>query len=88
MIYTFIRHYEFGQQIGFMSLIALHPRVGKAVADKDSIILKINSDVFYQLHLTMPQDFGLLMMNLAREMSRTLCAVENIIVDRKGNVNR
>ncbi len=36
----------------------------------------------------MPQDFGLLMMNLAREMSRTLCAVENIIVDRKGNVNR
>ncbi|HHJ35735.1 MAG TPA: cyclic nucleotide-binding domain-containing protein [Gammaproteobacteria bacterium] len=81
--YTFIRHYEFGQQIGFMSMIALHPRVGQAVADRDSIVVEVNNDLFYQLHQNNPQDFGLLMMNLAREMARTLSAVDSIVADRK-----
>jgi CRP-like cAMP-binding protein len=79
--YAFIRHYEFGQQIGFMSMIALHPRVGKAVADEKCIFLEINTSLFYQLHENMTLDFGVLMMNLAREMARTLCDVDNKIVE-------
>lgn len=80
--YAFIRDYKVGEEIGFMSMIALHNRVGTAVANEDSLILEISADQFQQLHDIAPTDFGLLMMNLAREMARSLRKGDNLVVDK------
>lgn len=80
--YAYIREYKTGEQIGFMSMIALHNRVGRAEAHQNTIILKIDSDLFHKFHNHAPPEFGILMMNLAREMSRTLRTVDNIIVEK------
>ncbi|MCW8883878.1 MAG: cyclic nucleotide-binding domain-containing protein [Motiliproteus sp.] len=79
---AYIRDYQVGEQIGFMSMIALHNRVGRAIAKEDCLALKIATEVFHRLHEQAPMDFGLLMMNLAREMARTLRSVDNIVVDQ------
>ncbi len=80
--YGYIRDYERGEQIGFMSLIALHDRVGRAEAHQDTITLEIDSELFHAFHDHAPLEFGILMMNLAREMARTLRAVDNLLVER------
>ncbi len=80
--YAYIREYKTGEQIGFMSMIALHKRVGRAEAYQNTIILEIDSDLFHDLHNHAPLEFGILMINLAREMARTLRTVDNLIVDK------
>ena len=80
--YAYIREYKVGEQIGFMSMIALHNRVGRAEAHQDTITLEINSDLFHDFHNNAPLEFGILMMNLAREMARTLRTVDNILVEK------
>ena len=80
--YAFIRQYKTGEQIGFVSMIALHDRVGRALACDPVISVEINSGVFHDFHLRHPLEFGILMMNLAREMARTLRSTNNILVDR------
>ncbi|MCU7796332.1 MAG: cyclic nucleotide-binding domain-containing protein [Candidatus Thiodiazotropha sp. (ex Semelilucina semeliformis)] len=79
--YAFIRDYSQGEQIGFVSVVALHDRVGRAVAKQDVLVLEIDSELFYRLHKEMPRDFGLMMLNLAREMARTIRTVDNVIVE-------
>jgi CRP-like cAMP-binding protein len=66
------RSFYQGEQIGFVGLIALHNRKGTAVAEQASLLLEVPVDQFFQLHQTAPQDFGLLMLNLAREMARSI----------------
>jgi len=80
--YAHIRDYKRGEQIGFMSMIALHNRVGSGIALSDGMVLEVNTELFHRLHEKAPLDFGLLMMNLAREMARTLRTVDNIIVKK------
>jgi CRP-like cAMP-binding protein len=80
--YAFIRDYEVGEQIGFMSLIALHNRVGRAEAYAGTIALEIDSALFHAFHEEQPLEFGILMLNLAREMARTLRAVDNLLVEK------
>jgi signal-transduction protein with cAMP-binding, CBS, and nucleotidyltransferase domain len=80
--YAYIREYKVGEQIGFMSMIALHNRVGRAEAQQDTITLEINSELFHKFHNHTPMEFGILMMNLARDMARTLRVVDNLIVEK------
>ncbi|MBU2965301.1 cyclic nucleotide-binding domain-containing protein [Amphritea sp. 2_MG-2023] len=80
--YAYIRTFNSGEQIGFVSMIALHDRVGRAEACEAGISLEINSETFHDFHLSYPLEFGILMMNLAREMARTLRKTNNILVDR------
>ncbi len=79
--YGYIKEYKTGEQIGFMSLIALHDRQGRAVAHGSAIALEIDSKLFHAFHDQMPPEFGILMMNLAREMARTLRTVNDLVVD-------
>jgi len=79
--YGYIREYKIGEQIGFMSLIALHDRQGRAEAHQGTIALEIDSELFHAFHDQMPLEFGILMMNLAREMARSLRAVNDLVVD-------
>jgi len=82
--YAFIRDYGSGEQIGFMSLIALHDRVGRADCHADTIALEIDSNLFHAFHNERPAEFGILMLNLAREMARSLRTADNLLVEKSG----
>jgi CRP-like cAMP-binding protein len=73
------RHYGRGEQLGFDGMIGLHPRSGTAVAGEDLIMLEIGSPLFFDLHTQYPADFGLMMINLSRELSREIALLENVI---------
>ncbi len=81
--YCYIRDYNPGEQIGFVSMIALHDRVGRAEACRDSMTLEIDSALFHDFHNSNTLDFGILMMNLAREMARTISSINNLLVERE-----
>jgi hypothetical protein len=49
------------------------------VAVEDCLVLDVGSDQFYQLHVDFPAEFGLLMINLARELSREIEMLEDVI---------
>lgn len=74
---THIRDYTFGQEFGCIAMFGLHNRVGNNYADEDSIILNVSSELFFELHDKLPTDFGLMMLNLSREMARLLRASDN-----------
>jgi CRP-like cAMP-binding protein len=80
--YAYIREYCIGEQIGFMSLIALHDRVGRAECHNDTIALEIDNSLFQAFHNQYPREFGILMINLAREMARSLRSVDNLLVEK------
>ena len=80
--YAYIREYCIGEQIGFMSLIALHDRVGRAECHNNTIALEIDSSLFQAFHNQYPREFGILMINLAREMARSLRSVDNLLVEK------
>jgi len=66
------RIYRQGEQIGFVGMIALHARKGTAVAGQTSLLLEVPVNEFFQLHQHAPEDFGLLLLNLSREMARSI----------------
>jgi CRP-like cAMP-binding protein len=73
------RHFRRGEQLGFDEMIGLIVRDGTDVADEDSLILNISSSQFYNLHVEYPAEFGVLMINLARELAREIEMLENVI---------
>ena len=81
--YVYIRDHKFGEELGFVAMIALHDRLGKTVASEDSIILKVSSILFSDLHRKHPADFGILLLNLSREMARTIRDIRNTLVSYK-----
>jgi CRP-like cAMP-binding protein len=80
--YGFIRNYHFGENIGFVGMIALHRRIGRARAVGDVIVVKIPTRLFNDLYETNTQEFALLLMNLSRDMARGLRAVDNLLVEQ------
>jgi CRP-like cAMP-binding protein len=83
--YAYIRDHRFGQQIGFANTIALYDRLGMALATEEAVILEVDYRLFNRLRQEFPSEFGLLMMNLTREMARTIRAVDDVIVDIKSH---
>ncbi len=73
------RHFIAGEQIGFDTMIAMIPNSGTEIAFEDSIVLEVSSTQFFDLHLDYPADFGLFMINLARELSREIAMLEDVI---------
>lgn len=67
-----IRTAKFGQEVGFVAMIDLHKEGGSAIAKEDSIVLQVTSDLFHDLHRAFPIDFGLMTLNLARDMARVI----------------
>lgn len=78
---THVRTYVKGEQIGFAGMIALHNRKGTVVADQNSYVLEISSDQFFELHESSPQDFGILLLNLSRELARSVGNQADLIVE-------
>ncbi|MGO3454082.1 MAG: cyclic nucleotide-binding domain-containing protein [Marinomonadaceae bacterium] len=77
------RFIEFGESIGFVSMIALHDRVGNVYAKEDSLLLEISSQLFSDFHDHYPFDFGILLMNLSRDMARTIREISNTLVTKE-----
>ncbi len=77
-----IRTATFGQEVGFVAMIDLHKEGGSAVAKEDSIVLQITSELFHELHQAYPLDFGLMTLNLARDMARVISRLGGELIDR------
>ena len=73
------RHFGRGEQIGFDEMIGLIVRNGTDVAAEDSLILSISNSQFTDLHVDYPAEFGIFMINLARELAREIEILENVI---------
>jgi CRP-like cAMP-binding protein len=73
------RYFSQGEQMGFDEMIGLIVRDGTDVAAEDSLILSISSNQFYNLHVEYPGEFGILMINLARELAREIEVLEGVI---------
>ena len=73
------RCFSQGEQMGFDQMIGLLQQNGTDVAQEDCLILDISGEQFFKLHVDFPADFGLLMINLAREMAREIEILENVI---------
>jgi len=69
-----------GEEVGFVAMIALHDHVGRAVAHEDGIVLEISSDLFAELHEKFPFDFGIMTLNLARDLARIVRKLSNSLV--------
>lgn len=81
------RHFRSGEQMAFDVMISMRPNAGIEVASEDSLVLTISSDQFFQFHVDFPSDFGLLMINLSRELSREIAMLEQVIGDSTGWVS-
>ncbi len=73
-----------GEQMGFDLMIGSIAHNGIDVATEDSQILDIDSNRFHGLLEDFAADFGLLMINLTRELSREIALLENVIGDTTG----
>lgn len=61
-----------GDCFGEMALIDLYPRSAGVRAVEDCVGLAIDSSLLYDLYAQDPEPFAIVMMNLARELSRRL----------------
>ena len=75
-----IRVVNFGEETGFVPMIALHDQSGTAVAREDSIVLEISAALYAKLQQEHSVDFGLLTLNLAREMARVIDKMGEVLV--------
>ena len=73
------RCFDQGEQMGFDQMIGLLKQNGTDVAQEDSLIVDVSGEQFFKLHVDFPADFGLLMINLAREMAREIEILEKVI---------
>lgn len=73
------RYFCAGEQMGFDWMIGLTSREGTDVALEDTLLLDISSGQFFDLHVDYAADFGLLMINLSRELSREIAMLEDVI---------
>ncbi len=78
------RHFRTGEQMAFDVMIDMRPVSGIEVAVEDSLVLSLTSDQFFQFHIDYPSEFGLLMINLSRELAREIAMLEKVIGDSTG----
>lgn len=69
-------HLQAGDCFGEMALLDLHPRSATAEAVEESLALGISHTLLYDLYGHLPEAFTIVMMNLARELSRRLRAAD------------
>ncbi|MFJ4353936.1 Crp/Fnr family transcriptional regulator [Pseudomonas sp. NPDC089428] len=75
------RHHEPGDDLGFVHMISLNDRTATAIAEQDTVILEISIEQFFELHQTAPEAFGVLLLNLARGMARTIIRMADKIAE-------
>lgn len=79
--WAFMSDYRPGEQIGFVGMITLQPRVGWSYMETDGLVLEVSADLFYELQQRYPEDFSVLMLNLTREIGRSLIRLGDMLVE-------
>jgi len=69
-----------GDCFGEMAMIGLYPRSGSAQAIEDCRAIKITSGILHEIHEKNPEQFTLILMNMARDLSRRLRNVDNLLL--------
>lgn len=69
---SLIRRVSFGQALGYVTMISLAARNGFAIAETDTVILEVDYQVFGAFHDAYAFDFGILILNLSRDMARNI----------------
>ena len=77
----YIRSFKQGEQIGFVGMIGLHERRGFAIAEEQTYVLEISSELFHQICETFPADFMVFLINITREMSREINDLDELCAD-------
>ena len=75
------RNIGFGEEIGFVAMISLQPHGGRVEATQNSVVLEVTCDLYAQLQVHYPQDFGILTLNLARDMARNIQRLNRLLCD-------
>lgn len=78
---SLIRRVSFGQALGYVNMISLSPRNGYARADCDTLILEIDYNVFGEFHDRFAFDFGILILNLSRDMARNIRVLSHTLAE-------
>lgn len=67
-------------------MLVMLPYSGTEVAHTRTLVVKISSTQFLDMHIDFADDFGLFMINLARELSREIAMLEEVIGRCKGDL--
>ncbi|MBM6550236.1 cyclic nucleotide-binding domain-containing protein [Marinomonas ostreistagni] len=78
---SLIRRLVFGEALGYVTMVALSPRQGYTVAATDGMLLEINPQVFAEFHDRFAFDFGILILNLSRDMARNIQVLARTLSD-------
>ena len=70
-----------GEQLGYVSMIGLFERLGIGRAAGPAKVLEIDADLFYRFHIEYPFDFGVMSLNLSRDMARAIREVVTQLAD-------
>lgn len=81
-------HHRRGEELGVVAMIGLHDRAATTVASEDSTVVHISSDQFYSLHEQDPEAFGMLMLNLSREMAREVRRYGELVVQLRMQIQK
>lgn len=79
------RNVEFGEEVGYVSMISLQPYGGHVEALTDSIVLDIDCNLYATFGTEYPQDFGIFTLNLARNMARNIQRLSARLVENSIN---
>ncbi len=78
------RYFRAGEQSGFDLMIGMIDHDGTDVAQQESLLLEVTRERFHDIQRQYPGAFGLLMINLARELSREIEMLEDVIGQSTG----
>ena len=76
-----IRSIGVGEQLGYVSMIGLFERLGIGRAEGPAKVLEVDADLFYRFHESFPFDFGVMSLNLSRDMARAIREVVTQLAD-------
>ena len=71
-----------GEFFGEMCILETLPRSATVQAATEVVLFRISSMVFYHLHQELPDQFSLLVLNVARDLSRRLRRLDEIFAAR------
>ena len=73
---------EKGDFFGEMCILETLPRSATVQATEDATLYSLSSIVFYQLYESLPRQYGILLVNIARDLSRRLRHLDEVFAGR------
>lgn len=86
--WTLARCHEPGDDMGFVPMIALSDRPATTKAEIDSVVLEVTCGHFIDLQQQEPDVFGVMLLNLARGMARTIINMASIMAEQDTQLHK